>query len=327
LDNITHSLTGWALGQAGLKQKTRKGLAALILAANAPDIDVFFQWAPWEPLATHRGVSHSLIGGVLVLPPLLAGLLLLLDRWQVKRGVRFKSGLAMHPLWLLGLCYTGALSHSLLDLQTTYSVQLLSPLSGRWFHTDSLFIIDASLWLLMIFGIAMSQGIEQRGGRNYGRPVQAVLAIAFVYICFNLGLSDTATAAVRKRDPAATAIFASPPPMAFWKRDMVWRVGDEIGRAKWRMFGGLTPSEPLAADNMLDSIVRAALQRDWRLRKFLYWSVLPIAQVERHGCTARVVIADARYGLPARNKARVYRESTVDLCTSGRLAKDRTSGE
>ena len=63
MDNITHSLTGWALGQAGLKQKTRKGLAALILAANAPDIDVFFQWAPWEPLATHRGVTHSLIGG------------------------------------------------------------------------------------------------------------------------------------------------------------------------------------------------------------------------------------------------------------------------
>ncbi|MGH6658390.1 MAG: metal-dependent hydrolase, partial [Sphingomicrobium sp.] len=112
MDNLTHSLTGWALGQTGLKRKTRKGLAGLILGANAPDIDVFFQWVAWEPLATHRGVSHSLIGGVLLLPPLLAGLLWLLDRWQVQRGVRFKSGLVMHPWWLLALCYVGALSHS-----------------------------------------------------------------------------------------------------------------------------------------------------------------------------------------------------------------------
>ena len=42
MDNLTHSLTGWAIGQAGLKTQTRKGLAALILGANMPDIDVFF---------------------------------------------------------------------------------------------------------------------------------------------------------------------------------------------------------------------------------------------------------------------------------------------
>ena len=33
MDNLTHSMAGWALGQAGLKTKTRKGLAALILGA------------------------------------------------------------------------------------------------------------------------------------------------------------------------------------------------------------------------------------------------------------------------------------------------------
>ncbi len=93
MDNFTHSLAGWALGQAGLKAKTRKGLAALILGANMPDIDVFFGWVPWEPLAMHRGFTHGLVGGVLVMPPMLAGLLWLLDRWQVKRGAVFKSGL------------------------------------------------------------------------------------------------------------------------------------------------------------------------------------------------------------------------------------------
>ena len=111
MDNITHSLVGWTLGQIGLKRKSRKGLAALILGANMPDIDVFLGWAPWGALATHRGWTHSLLGGVLLMPPLLAGLLWLLDLWQVRRRAEFKSGLAMRFGWLLALSYIGALSH------------------------------------------------------------------------------------------------------------------------------------------------------------------------------------------------------------------------
>src|SRR5690606_28501961 len=134
MDNFTHSLAGWALGQAGLKQKTRKGLAALILGANMPDIDVFFGWVPWGPLAMHRGFTHGLVGGVLLMPPMLAGLLWCLDRWQRRRGVTFASGLELRFGWLLALCYIGAISHPLLDWQNSYAVQLLSPFSESWFH-------------------------------------------------------------------------------------------------------------------------------------------------------------------------------------------------
>src|SRR3990170_3205497 len=109
VDNITHSLTGWALGQAGLKTQTRKGLAVLILGANMPDVDVFFGWVGWEPLAMHRGFTHGLVGGVLLMPPMLAGLLWRLDSWQARRGAAFKSGLPMHLGWLVALCYLGAL--------------------------------------------------------------------------------------------------------------------------------------------------------------------------------------------------------------------------
>ena len=202
MDNLTHSLTGWALGQAGLKTKSRKGLAGLILGANAPDIDVFFGWVPWEPLATHRGFTHSLVGGVIILPLMLGALLLLLDRWQVSRGTAFKSGLAIRPRWLLSLCYIGAITHPLLDLQTTYSVQLLSPFTGLWFHADSLFIIDLWLWLLLAGTIWWSKRREQRGDPGFRAPVQAALAAGFTYICLNIGLSDAAKAAVRAHDPA-----------------------------------------------------------------------------------------------------------------------------
>ena len=147
MDNLTHSLVGWSLGQTGLKNRSRKGLAALILGANMPDIDVFLGWVPWAPLAIHRGFTHSFAGGVPLMPPLLAGLLWLLDRWQVRRGATFRSGLAMHFGWLMALSYLGTLTHPLLDWQTTYSVQLLSPYSDTWFHTDSLFIID--VWIIV----------------------------------------------------------------------------------------------------------------------------------------------------------------------------------
>jgi inner membrane protein len=153
LDNLTHSLVGWALAETGLKRRTRKGLAATVLAANLPDIDVFFGWAPWPPLAMHRGFTHGLIGGVLVLPPVLAILLWLLDRWQARRGRLADDGPPMRFGWLLALCWIGALTHPLLDLQNVYAIQLLSPASERWFHTDGLFII--SPWLLAMLGLGI----------------------------------------------------------------------------------------------------------------------------------------------------------------------------
>ena len=316
MDNFTHSLAGWALGQAGLKTKSRKGLAALILGANMPDIDVFFQWVGWAPLAMHRGFTHGL-GGMIVLPPFLAGLLWVLDRWQIKRGKSFNSGLEMHFGWLVGLSYLGALTHPLLDLQTTYSVQLLSPFTNGWYHSDSLFIIDVWLWSLLAGSIAWSRWRERRG-HEWQRPVQGAIAIALTYISFNLGLSQTATETVQRRSPTATAIFASPPPVWFWRRSMSWREGRSIGRAEFEPFGGgLLPSQPLQPDGMDDPIVRAALARDRSLRKFLGWSILPVADVERGSCEAKVFIGDARYGEMGSRRSRLARESTVPLSGPG----------
>ena len=313
MDNFTHSLAGWALGQTGLKTKSRKGLAALILGANMPDIDIFFQWVEWAPLAMHRGFTHGLVGGVLVLPSFVAGLLWLLDRWQVKRGKAFKSGLAMHFGWLVGLSYLGALTHPLLDLQTTYSVQLFSPFSNFWYHLDSLFIIDVWLWTLIAGSIAWSRWREKKG-LEWRRPVQGAIVAALAYISFNLGLSQTATEAVQQRAPAATAIFASPPPVWFWQRSMSWREGKSIGRAEYKPFaGGLMPSQPLQPDGMDDPIVRAALARDRSLRKFLGWSILPMADVERGRCQAKVIIGDARYIDLGTRRSRLARETMVPL--------------
>ena len=311
MDNLTHTMVGWALGQAGLKTKTRKGLAALILAANMPDIDVFFGNAPWDPLAIHRGFTHGLLGGVLVMPPILASLLWLLDRWQVGRGTAFKSGLAMHFGWLLALCYLGAITHPLLDLQTTYSVQLLSPFSAAWYHSDSLFIIDLVLWLVLASALIVSGRLEIKG-REWRRLPQAAIAFACLYIAGNLAISQTAEASVRQwaGGRPAEAIFTSPPPAMFWRRTLVWREVDCYRRSTYDIFGdGFGDVSDCQPTNMDEPLVHQAIAADKGLRKFLKWSVLPQAEIVGGECVVRVAIGDARYGEGRRS--RLARETVL----------------
>ena len=311
-------MAGWALGQAGLKMRTRKGLAALILGANMPDIDVFLGSVPWEPLAIHRGFTHALLGGVLLMPPLLAGLLWLLDRWQVRRGAGFKSRLEMRFGWLVALSYLGTLTHPLLDLLTTYSVQLLSPASLAWFHADALFIIDMWLWLLLALAIGWSRRLEKRGQR-WQKPAQWAVAIALGYIALNLLITQQAYAKVRgwAGERPAESLFASPPPVRAWQRNLVWREGDCYRRGHFDPFGGGFRAEAACRSPNLDQpLVREALRRDPALRKFLKWSILPFAEVERGRCSARVTIGDARYW-DGRARSRLSRESQVPTGVPG----------
>jgi inner membrane protein len=304
MDNFTHSLAGWALGQTGLKRKSRKGLAALVLGANMPDIDIFFGWVSWAPLATHRGFTHGVLAAI-ILPPILAGLLWLLDRWQVARGERFESGLAMNLPWLLALSYLGAFTHPLLDLQTTYSVQLLSPFSTRWFHTETLFIIDAWIWTGMAFAIWLSRRREKvdRQRSAWRRPPIIALVILCAYIALNGGITALARQAVTHSAPHAAPdrLFASEQPILFWKRDLVWRQGGRIGRASYdplRSLAHVSDIQTPVLDNMGDPIVRRAMTADRDIIQFMRWSTLPVARVEHRRCEMVVMFSDARFGEP-----------------------------
>ena len=313
MDNLTHSLAGWALGQAGLKSQTRKGLAALILGANMPDIDVFLGWVPWDPLAIHRGFTHSFVGGVVVMPPILAGLLWLLDRWQVSRGTTFGSGPPMRFGWLVALAYIGAISHPSLDVLTTYAVQLLSPFSNGWYHSDGLFIIDVWIWLLLGGAIAWSKRLEKRGG-NWRRPPQIAIAIGLVYIAANFAISWRAHAAVHEwsGERPVKSIFASPPPFYFWRRELVWSEGDCYRRSRYAPFVGFGAVGACEPTHMADPAVREAIRRSKVLQKFLKWSILPQAEVVRWQCRARITIGDARYGRGA--SSRLGRSVIIETC-------------
>lgn len=319
MDNFTHSLAGWALGQAGLKTKTRKGLAALILGANLPDIDVLTGWATWEPLATHRGWTHSFIGGAVLLPPLLAVLLYTLDRWQVQRGATFKSGLPMHFGWLLALSYIGALTHPLLDWQTVYAVQLFTPATKAWFHEESLFIIDVWLWTGKAAAIWLSRRIEGMGG-EWRRPARIGIGFALAYITANWGLSEYTKHLVGQQQPdiEVERMYVGNEPVKFWKRDFVVRTTDgHIGRGAFSPFEGYSPVTEWTPENLDNPIAWRALT-DPSIREFARWSLIPVAKLlpqtpaQRAACQQVVRINDARYDDP-RARAGFTREVTVKL--------------
>lgn len=317
MDNFTHSLTGWALGQTGLKTKSRKGLAALILGANMPDIDIFFGWVEWGSLAMHRGFTHGLLGGVLVMPPFLAGLLWLLDRWQVGRGTIFNSGLPMRFGWLVALSTIGAISHPLLDLQNTYAVQLFSPFSDLWFHNDALFIIDVWLWCGVAFAIHVSRQRERKGDK-WRQPTQIALAAAVLYISLNAGLSLLAKRALNESG-AATApdvLIAGIDPVLFWKRNLIWRERGRIGKARYSLVDGLYAIDRPSPDGMADPAVRRARRATREIISFMRWSIIPTATVRHERCRALVSFGDARFGGPT-VRASFQRNVAVPLAGPG----------
>lgn len=239
---------------------------------------------------------------MLLLPPMLAVLLWGYDRWQVKRGDHFKSGLEMHFGWLLALCYIGCLTHPLLDWQTSYAIQLFTPFDKRWYHTDALFIADVWIWTGLAYAIWLSRRREKAAEGKWRRPAVAALAALVSYISANAAVSDLAADAPRTGEPYANPdiVIVSPAPVLFWQRDVVWRQNHAISRGKT---DSLTPTalgkySPPIADGMTDPLARKVLLETPSLASFRRWSILPMARIERGRCRIVVHFQDARFGDP-----------------------------
>jgi len=145
LDNLTHALAGAALARAGLDRTTPLAAATLIVAANAPDVDILsYVHGSYFGLAFRRGITHG-VPALIVLPVAVAGVMLAWDRW-VRRGRRPEADPA-RPLPLLALAFLGVLTHPVLDWMNSYGMRWWLPFDGGWSYGDTLFIIDPWLWL------------------------------------------------------------------------------------------------------------------------------------------------------------------------------------
>lgn len=176
MDPLAHTLTGAALSGAGLRRTTPLATATLVIAANAPDVDVLSLFGGDAfSLAFRRGWTHGILAWF-VLPVVITITLLMYDasrrRRQALRGLAPAAPARAGPL--LGLAFLGVLTHPALDWLNTYGVRFFSPFSGRWYYGDALFIIDPWLWLMLGGGAFLS--IAQSGRSILLWFVLAVLA-------------------------------------------------------------------------------------------------------------------------------------------------------
>lgn len=301
MDNFTHSLAGWALGQAGLKRMTGLAVPTLVIGANLPDIDAVLSVLGTQSLALRRGVTHGPLA-LLILPLLLTVAMIAFERWQVRRRKRPRSRLPVRPVPLLILAYIGTLSHPALDYMNNYGIRLLEPFSPRWFYGDTLFIVDAVLWTILPLGIWASRRMEASGWRGWERPAQAVLLMALVYISGNLALSShaehaTMLAVRAQRGIQPDLVIANAVPVRFWHRDMLWRGDSLIGRGSYNALGAAQPvlKPGAAANNMANPWVQRAAAQDSDAQAFLFWARIPYASLTDIPGGKRVTLRDARF--------------------------------
>jgi membrane-bound metal-dependent hydrolase YbcI (DUF457 family) len=179
MDNVTHTLFALTLARTRLGRGGRGMTAALILASNAPDIDIVATLGGTANyLAWHRGPTHGPLG-VAGLGALTAGIVW---GWHRFAGRNRRAEAAVAPAAafhrLLMVSMIGVAAHILMDLPTSYGTRLLSPFDWRWFAIDWMPIVD--IYLLTALGAGLVFGALSADARTRN-VVIALTLMAAIY--------------------------------------------------------------------------------------------------------------------------------------------------
>ena len=173
MDNATHTLFALTLARTRLGRAGRGTAVALVLASNAPDIDIVATAGGTSSYLTwHRGPTHGplgIVGLALLVAALVSVALRAIGRDADEHPDATFRGLVLP-------CIVGVLCHVLMDLPTSYGTRLLSPFSWHWFAFDWMPIIDVYLLGALAAGLAF--GSESATARTRNVTIVLVLMAA-----------------------------------------------------------------------------------------------------------------------------------------------------
>jgi inner membrane protein len=160
VDNVTHTLAGFAIAEAAIALRrgptgpavARAAWLTGALASNAPDLDLLYTWiteAPYGYLLHHRGHTHTLLGAPLVALVALGGALGL-AAWRKEPVPKTDRA------WLFGVALLGALMHIVMDGANSFGVHPFWPVWNHWVAGDTLFILEPLLWIALAVPLARS---------------------------------------------------------------------------------------------------------------------------------------------------------------------------
>ena len=287
MDNLTHTLVGAALSEAGLKRRTPLAAATLMIGPNFPDIDVAGLLFP-NSIDIRRGTTHGFLA-LAILPFVLAWLMGAYDR-HVRRRRRPDAPPAV-PRQLLLLAAISIWTHPVLDFMNIYGMRWLMPFVNEWFYADAFFIIDLWIFLALVAAVVLAR----RTGS--AQPARTALVALAMYACAMLAITGVGRRAVAAVQPHPE-FMVGPTPLLPWAREIIVAQPDGYRFGTWQLFGEveLSPTVMVRGDTLDPAI--AAARRAPEAQGFLNWARFPFYRVERPagGLGETVVrIADARY--------------------------------
>jgi inner membrane protein len=296
MDNLTHTLTGLAMSRAGLNRYYRHATPLLLVAANAPDIDLItLSRGSFEYFHYHRAITHSLAAAP-VLALVIAFLFCALDRSLRQLGVAF------------GLALAGVASHLLLDWTNAYGVRFLLPFSSHWYSLDQTNVFDVWIWAILILaavgpwlGRLVSSEVGARAGSGRGL---AIFALVFLGL-YNVGrgvIHQRAVDTLESRvydgvSPLRAGAFPTAANPLQW--DGVVETNTAVRRYHFNVAESFDPDsgELFQKPESSAAVDAAALLPEFRVflgfSKFPLWSVVPVPEPENG---VRVRVRDMRFG-------------------------------
>ncbi len=304
MDPITHTLTGLALSRAGLNRLSAYATPVLLLAANAPDVDILT--APWGGvtyLHYHRHLTHAL-----VMLPVMAMVAVLAVRLFARKPFDWK--------WAYLVALAGVATHPLLDWTNAYGIRLFLPFSNRWYALSIANLPD--FWILGVLALAavaplfsklVNSEIGARPGSGRGWAIAALCFVA-LFLCGRYLLHERALAVLDARlyeGNTPVRVTALPGPV----NPFLWRglvdAGPFYSVVPVDLLGEFDPSagrvfykpEPDARQRA----AAAAARRTEAFRVFLdfseypYWRFLDVDQPENG---MEVEVTDLRFATPPR---------------------------
>jgi inner membrane protein len=289
MDNVCHTLVGAAFGEAGLKQRTRFGGSALMIAANLPDIDVLVFATDVPSVAFRRGWTHGTLAQAL-LPVLLATTFYAIGRMRSGRA----DDVPVRMQWLLLLSYVGVLSHVALDWLNSYGIRLLMPFDGRWFYGDTLFIIDPWLWLILGVGVWRARRRDGPG------PARQGLVIATAYIatmCLTAQLARGIVAETWRAEHGfePSSLMVGPLPITPFQREIIVDAGSYYVTGTFTWFSTRVTFDPTVTQKGGSDPRVAQARGSPFVRGFLVWSRFPFWTFDRTSEGTQVTVSDMRF--------------------------------
>lgn len=298
MDNLTHSLTGVFLSRAGLNRFAPDATPILLIAANAPDVDVIsvFFGGPAVLLHWHRNFTHSL-----VFSPLMAVASVLLIRAFTRKNE--------HWLGAIVISWLAVLSHLLLDLTNDYGIRLFEPFSAEWLHWDITYVVDPILWavlLLALFLPLLGRLLSSEMGqhrREYPPRGWAIFALAFflLYDCGRAVLHARAVATLDARMYAGEApIRVAAFPTLF--NPLIWDgIAETAGRDSLYHFNLLDEFDtetPIYFHRASPGDALPALKRNHDFAALIEFAQYPLWRVINDEYNSRYSLTDLRFGDP-----------------------------